>query len=134
MKRIECDVHHAKIIEPAVQFKRTQRHQWTTSGHAQAFRCRPAVGAHQSTRAELDAAVPTRDHHHHAVVTLTIDSRKNRPAGGAAGLAIVAGAVFLPNRYAQQLWVASGTDTRCTIASACAGDSMQQRWPESDCA
>ena len=61
---------------------------------AQAFGRRAAVGAHQSAGAELDAAVPAGDHDHHLVVALAVDRGQDRPARGAGGLAVVAGAVL----------------------------------------
>ena len=69
-----------------------------TSGQArrgaQAFRRGAAVGAHQAAGTELHPAVPARDHDHDAIEALAVDRREDRPARGAGGFAVVAGAVF----------------------------------------
>src|SRR5690606_9711825 len=71
------------------------RHQLDPLAALQAPGRAAAVGAGQAAGAELDAAVPAGDQHHHAVAVLPFDGGQDRPAGGAAGLAVVAEAVLL---------------------------------------
>ena len=68
-------------------------HQFAARGGAQAFGRGAAVGAHQATHAQVGAAVPARDHHHHLVHALALDGGQDRAAGAAAGFAVVGGPV-----------------------------------------
>ncbi|MNZ86034.1 hypothetical protein D3C78_1048440 [compost metagenome] len=70
------------------------RHQLDARGVLQAFRRAAAVGTGQAAGAELDAAEPAADQHRHAVHALPFDGGEDRPAGGAAGFAVVAEAVL----------------------------------------
>src|SRR5690606_8447832 len=52
------------------------------------------VGAGQAAGAERDAAVPADHQHHHLIMHLAFDGGENRPAGSAAGLAVIAETVL----------------------------------------
>src|SRR5690606_27107709 len=62
---------------------------------AQALGRGAAVGAHQPAGAELDPAVPARDHHHYAVEALAGGGGQDRASRGAGRLAVIAAAVVL---------------------------------------
>src|SRR5690606_41278608 len=51
----------------------------------------------QTTSAKLDAADPACHHHHDPIAILPFDCDKHRPAGSAAGFAVVAKTVAITN-------------------------------------
>ena len=88
-------MHRAGVVERRRTVATSRRRPAAAARRdAQAFGRGTAVRAHQAAGAELDAAVPARDHHHHLVEALAVDRGEDRPAGGAGGFAVVAEAVF----------------------------------------
>src|SRR5690606_10630292 len=87
-------MHRAGVAEPGPDCRFPRRRQWPPRRGAQAFRGGTAVGAYQSAGAQLDPAVPARDHDHHLVQALAVDRREDRASRSARRFAIVAGAVF----------------------------------------
>ena len=94
---MQGSVHAAQVVEVAGKPHFAHHHQRPAFGYAQAFGGGTAIGTHQPTCAQLDAAVPARDHGDHLVITLAHDGCQDRPPGRAGWLAIVAGAVFATN-------------------------------------
>ena len=92
--RRQRGVDGADVLEAGVELQCAHFDQWTPARGAQALGCRAAIGADQAAGAELDAAVPARDHHADLVVALAVDRREDRAPRGARRFAVVAGPVF----------------------------------------
>ena len=81
--RGERAVHRSGVGEGVTHAQHGGRRALDLVGEAQAFGRTAAVGTNQATGAELDAAVPARDHHDHAVDALAVDRREDRPPRSA---------------------------------------------------
>ena len=91
----QCGMHGAEIGERAGDVEFGQRDQRSAPDAAQAFRRCAAVGADQAAGAELDAAVPARDHQHHRIETLAVERLQHGLACGAGGFAVIGKTVIL---------------------------------------
>src|SRR3954464_5507220 len=74
-----------KLGEVAAERQPAHGDDRNARSEAQAFRRRAAIRSGKAARAELDTAIPARDHDSHAIAALAVDRLQHRPARGATG-------------------------------------------------
>src|SRR5690606_28016693 len=87
--------HQGMLGEGAVATERLSRNDLLALAGLQALGRAATVGAHQSTGAEQDAAIPANHQHHYLIEILSLDGGEDRSSGRAAGFAVVVEAVLL---------------------------------------
>ncbi len=102
----QAQLDQRQFAEAAVKIQGNAIDQCSTLCLLQAFVRAAAIGPCQSTGPQLNAAVPANDQHNDLIKILRFDSRENRPARRATGLAVVGAADCAPSFQAQQLCVA----------------------------
>lgn len=84
-----------QFAESAVATQRLTADQLNLCCVLQALVGTSAIGPGQTAGAQLNAAIPANHQYHHLVTVLGLDRSQYRPAGGAAGFAIIVAAILV---------------------------------------